>query len=225
MSTGRKISVIIVDDHEMVRRGAKSYLDAQGDIEVVGEAENGEQALEVAKTTIPDVALMDLVMPAMDGVETTRKLKTVSPRTQVVVLTSFHEDQHIFPALKAGAVSYLLKDVKAADLADAIRRAASGEATLHPRVAERVIREFRSEDPDTRNLFVTLSERELEVLSLIARGRSNAEIADQLFVSVGTVKGHVSNILGKLQLADRTQAAVYAWEQGLIRGKGPRAPE
>ncbi len=221
MSEAERISVLIVDDHEMVRRGAESYLDAQPDIWVVGEAESGEQALSVAEETAPDVVVMDLVMPGMDGVEATRLLKKASPRTQVIVLTSFHDDQHVFPALKAGAFSYLLKDVKAADLAEAIRRAARGEATLHPRVAERVIAEFRGGSLDKRNLFVDLSERELEVLRLIAKGQSNAEIAENLFVSVGTVKGHVSNILSKLHLADRTQAAVYAWQQGLIQEDRP----
>jgi two-component system, NarL family, response regulator LiaR len=216
MSERERITVLIVDDHEMVRRGAKSYLDAQEGIVVVGEAESGEQALVVARDTVPDVVLMDLVMPGMDGVEATRQLKKISPRSQVIVLTSFHDDHHVFPALKAGAFSYLLKDVKAADLAEAIRRVARGEATLHPRIAERVIQEFRGGMLDSRNLFVDLSERELEVLRLIAKGHPNARIAEELFVSVGTVKGHVSNILRKLQLADRTQAAVYAWEQGLI---------
>jgi len=216
MKNTEKITVVIADDHEMVRAGIKSYLEVQDDITVVGEGENGEQAVELVKDTVPQVVLLDLKMPGMDGIEAARKIKMASPRTQIIVLTSYHEDRHIFPALKAGAVSYLLKDVKAADLAQAVRGAAKGEAALHPRVAERVIREFRSDSPNTRNLFTDLSERELEVLSLIARGRSNSTIAEELFISVGTVKGHVSNILGKLQLADRTQAAVYAWEQGLI---------
>ncbi len=211
-----KICVVIIDDHDMVRRGIKSYLEAQKDLIVAGEAGNGGEALILIEDAVPDVVLMDLVMPGMDGIEAIRKCKAKSPRTQVIVLTSYHEDEHIFPALKAGAISYLLKDVKAAELADAIRRAARGEAILHPRVAERVIREFRGKEPGGYNLFVDLSERELEVLTLIARGRSNMNIADELCISVGTVKGHVSNILGKLQLADRTQAAVYAWEQGLV---------
>jgi len=216
MENPEKISVVIADDHEMVRAGVKSYLEVQEDITVVGEAENGEQVVELAAEMVPQVVLLDLKMPGMDGIEAARRIKKVSPRTQIIVLTSYHEDQHIFPALKAGAVSYLLKDVKAADLAKAIRGAAKGEAVLHPRVAERVIREFRSDSPNTRNLFTDLSERELEILSQIARGHTNSMIAEELFISVGTVKGHVSNILGKLQLADRTQAAVYAWEQGLI---------
>jgi len=211
------IKVMIVDDHEMVRRGAAGYLEAQDDIHVIAEAESGEEALKVVFEQVPDVVLMDLVMPGMDGVEATRKLKDLSPRTQIIILTSFHEDEHIFPALQAGAISYLLKDVKAAELVEAIRRAACGETTLHPRIAERVIMEFRVRDPDKRRLFMKLTEREMEILKLIAKGHTNKKIADQLVVSVGTVKGHVSNILSKLHLADRTQAAVYAWQEGLIQ--------
>jgi NarL family two-component system response regulator LiaR len=211
------ITVMIVDDHEMVRQGAAGYLEAQDDIHVIAEASSGEEALSMAKELVPDVVLMDLVMPGLDGVEATRRLKDDSPRTQIIILTSFHEDEHIFPALQAGAISYLLKDVKAAELVEAIRRAACGEATLHPRIAERVIKEFRVGDPDRQRLFTDLTEREMEVLKLIAGGYSNQKIADQLVISVGTVKGHVSNILGKLHLADRTQAAVYAWKEGLIQ--------
>lgn len=211
------ITVMIVDDHEMVRRGAAGYLEAQEDVHVIAEAESGEEALELALEHVPDVVLMDLVMPGMDGVEATRKLKDLSPRTQIIILTSYHEDEHIFPALQAGAISYLLKDVKAAELVEAIRCAARGEATLHPRIAERVIKEFRVRDPDRRRLFTELTEREMEVLKLIAKGYTNKKIADQLVVTVGTAKGHVSNILSKLHLADRTQAAVYAWQEGLIQ--------
>jgi NarL family two-component system response regulator LiaR len=207
---------MIVDDHEMVRHGAAGYLEAQDDIHVIAEAASGEEALSIAKECVPDVVLMDLVMPGLDGVEATRRLKDSSPRSQIIILTSFHEDEHIFPALQAGAISYLLKDVKAAELVEAIRRAACGEATLHPRIAERVIKEFRDGDTDRQGLFTDLTEREMEVLKLIASGNSNQKIADQLVISVGTVKGHVSNILGKLHLADRTQAAVYAWKEGLI---------
>jgi NarL family two-component system response regulator LiaR len=211
------ITVMIVDDHELVRHGAAGYLEAQEDIHVIAEAASGEEALMLGKEHVPDVVLMDLVMPGMDGVETTRKLKSLSPRTKTIILTSFHEDEHIFPALQAGAISYLLKDVKAIELVEAIRRAARGEATLHPRIAERVIKEFRVGDPDKRRLFTELTEREMEVLKLIAKGHTNKKIAEQLVVTVGTVKGHVSNILSKLHLADRTKAAVYAWQEGLIQ--------
>ena len=211
------ITVMIVDDHEMVRRGASSYLEAQPDISLVAQAGSGEEAVRLAQEFIPDVVLMDLVMPGMDGVEATRQLKRVSPRSQVVVLTSYHEDEHIFPALKAGALSYILKDINPNELADAIRKAASAEAVLHPRVAARVIKELQGAPRDTINVFTELSERELEVLKLIAEGRSNAAIAEHLVLSEKTVKGHVSNILSKLQLADRTQAAVFAWREGVVR--------
>jgi NarL family two-component system response regulator LiaR len=208
---------MIVDDHEMVRNGAKGYLEAQSEISVVAEAESGEEAVRLAREFIPDVVLMDLVMPGMDGVKATRKVKDISPRTQIIILTSFHEDEHIFPALQAGAISYLLKDVKATELVEAIRRAAKGEATLHPRVAARLIKQFSQVEPDRSNLFTELTDREVEVLRLIARGFTNQKIADDLVISIGTVKGHVSNILSKLHLADRTQAAVYAWKEGIVK--------
>jgi len=160
---------------------------------------------------------MDLVMPGMDGVEATRRVKNASPRTQIIVLTSFHQDEYIFPALQAGAISFLLKDVKASELLDAIRRAARGEATLHPRIAARVIKAFRSLEPGEATPFTMLTEREMEVLKLIAKGYPNDKIAEQLVISVGTVKGHVSNILSKLHLVDRTQAAAYAWQAGIVR--------
>src|SRR5512135_510729 len=138
------ITVMIVDDHEMVRKGARGYLEAQPDISVVAEAESGAEAVRLARETVPDVVLMDLVMPGMDGVEATRQVKDVSPRTRIIILTSYHEDEHIFPALQAGAISYLLKDVKAPELVEAIQRAAKGEASLHPRVAARLIKQLNS---------------------------------------------------------------------------------
>jgi NarL family two-component system response regulator LiaR len=211
------ITVMIVDDHEMVRQGAAGYLEAQEDITVVAEAESGEQAIQLVREHIPDVVLMDLVMPGMDGVEATRRVKDISPRTQIIVLTSYHQDEHIFPALQAGAISYLLKDVKAGELVEAIRRAALSEATLHPRIAARVIKEFRSGTVDKSSPFSILTEREMEVLKLIAKGHTNTKISEELVITVGTVKGHVSNILSKLHLADRTQAAVYAWQKGIVR--------
>jgi NarL family two-component system response regulator LiaR len=188
------ITVMIVDDHEMVRRGASSYLEAQPDISLVAQAGSGEEAVKLAQEFIPDVVLMDLVMPGMDGVEATRRVKNISPRTQIVILTSFHQDEFVFPALQAGAISYLLKDVKATELLDAIRCAARGETTLHPRIAARVIKTFSSLENKEATPFTALTERELEVLKLIAKGCSNDKIADQLVISVGTVKGHVSNI-------------------------------
>lgn len=153
----------------------------------------------------------------VDGVEATRRVKKVSPRTQVVVLTSYHEDEHIFPAIRAGALSYVLKDIGSTELADVVRKAAQGEAVINPRVAARLVQEVRGSRGVSPNPFTELTEREIEVLRLIADGLSNATIADQLVISEKTVKGHVSNILGKLHLADRTQAAVYAWREGIVR--------
>jgi NarL family two-component system response regulator LiaR len=212
----RKISILIVDDHEVVRQGLKAYLDAQPDFKVVGEASSGEDAVRLASDYLPDVVLMDLVMGGMGGVQATRRVKDVTPRTQIVVLTSYHQDEFIFPALQAGAISYVLKDVGMDDLVDTIRKAAQGEAVLHPRVAERVIHEINGAKRAVYNPFTELTNREMEILRLIARGLSNSEIADNLVISENTVKGHVSNILSKLHLADRTQAAVFAWEQGLV---------
>ena len=211
------ISVLLVDDHAMVRQGVKAFLVTQPDLSVVGEAGSGEEAIKLAAQLIPDVILMDLIMPSMDGVEATRRVKQVSPRSQIVVLTSYHEDEHIFPALKAGALSYILKDVSAEELAAAVRKAAAGEAVLHPRVAARVIKELQGRRAEAPNPFTELSERELEVLKLIADGMSNAGMAEKLVLSEKTIKGHVSNILSKLHLVDRTQAAVYAWREGVVR--------
>lgn len=211
------ITVLLVDDHAMVRQGVRTFLETQADLSVVGEAGSGKGAVELAAQHVPDVILMDLIMPDMDGVEATRKVKQVSPRSQVVVLTSYHEDEHIFPALKAGALSYVLKDMSAEELAEAVRKAARGEAVLHPRVAARVIQELQGLRSDKVNPFTELSERELEVLKLIADGMSNAEMAARLVLSEKTIKGHVSNILSKLHLVDRTQAAVYAWREGIVR--------
>jgi NarL family two-component system response regulator LiaR len=212
-----RVTVLLVDDHEMVRRGVRAFLETRPDITVVAEAGSGEEAVELAAEHAPDVALMDLIMPGMDGVEATRRLTARSPRTKVVMLTSYHDDEHIFPAIRAGALSYVLKEVGPEELADAVRKAAAGEAVLHPRVAARVVRELHGARRDEPNAFRELSDRELEVLRLIADGLNNAEIASRLYLSEKTVKSHVSNILGKLHLADRTQAAVYAWRQGVVR--------
>jgi NarL family two-component system response regulator LiaR len=210
------ITILIVDDHAMVRQGVRAFLDTQPDLKVIGEAANGEEGLKLAIQFVPDVVLMDLVMPGMDGVEATRQLKRASPRSQVVVLTSYHDDEYIFPAIRAGALSYVLKDIGPRDLADVVRKAATGEVVLNPRVAARVIQELQSLRGTQANPFTELSERELEVLRLIAAGLSNAEMAEKLVLSEKTIKGHVSNILSKLHLVDRTQAAVYAWREGIV---------
>ncbi len=213
------ITVLIVDDHAVVRQGVRAALEARETFTVVGEAESGAEAVRRVADVVPDVVLMDLLMPDMHGVEATRQIKRLSPRTQVVVLTSHHDDEHIFPALRAGAISYLLKSVKMDELADAVRRAAQGEATLHPRVAARVIHELQGvkSDRDALNPFAELTDRELEILKLIATGMTNHEMTTHLVISEHTVKGHVSNILSKLHLADRTQAAVFAWREGVVR--------
>jgi NarL family two-component system response regulator LiaR len=213
----KPITVLLVDDHEVVRKGLCASLEAHREFTVVGEAASGVEAVKLAREHVPDVILMDLTMPGMDGVEATRQVKNISPRTQVIVLTSYHEDEHIFPALQAGATSYILKDVTMDELAEAIQRTAQGEATLHPRVAARVIQELHGAKHLELNPFTELTDREMEVLKLIAKGLGNSEIAEQLVISEHTVKGHVSNILSKLHLADRTQAAVYAWREGIIR--------
>ena len=209
------ISVLIVDDHEVVRRGLRTYLETIPDMRVSGEAATGEKAVLMVQENAPDVLLIDLIMPGMDGLEATRRIKVISPRTQVVVLTSYDQDEYIFPALQAGAISYVLKDMKMDDLADAIRKAASSEAFLHPRVAMRVIKSLRGEIPgETMRNCMTV--REMEILKMIAHGLSNSQIAQELVISEYTVKGHVSNILSKLQLTDRTQVAVFAWQQGIV---------
>jgi NarL family two-component system response regulator LiaR len=214
---GEKISVLIVDDHKVVRQGVKAFLETQPNIIVVAEADSGELGVELAAEHVPDVVLMDLVMPGLDGVETTRRVKQASPRTQIIVLTSYYQDEFIFPAIRAGALSYLLKDAEPEELAEAVRKAARGEAVLHPRVAARVVQELHGAKQDTPNAFTELSGRELEVLRLIADGLNNADIAEKLVISEKTVKSHVSNILSKLHLGDRTQAAVYAWREGVVR--------
>jgi NarL family two-component system response regulator LiaR len=212
------ITILIVDDHAVVRHGARAFLDAQPDFTVVGDVGSGGEAVLLAADLAPDVVLMDLVMPGLDGVQATRLVKQKSPCSQVIVLTSYHEDEQIFPAIRAGALSYLLKDISLPDLADAIRKAARGEVVLHPHVAARVVQELEGGAPQDTASFAHLSEREREVLHLIAEGLSNAEIAARLVLSEKTVKSHVRNILGKLHLADRTQAAIFAWRQGLMGG-------
>lgn len=211
------ITVLLIDDHEVVRQGVRVFLDTQPDIGVVAEASSGEEGVKLASEHAPDIVLMDLVMPGMDGVEATRQVKAVSPRSRVIVLTSYHQDEHVFPAIRAGAFSYLLKDIGSSELADAVRKAARGETVLHPRVAARVVQELHGAAWNADNPFTQLSEREMEVLRQIADGLNNAEIAERLMISEKTVKSHVSNILSKLHLADRTQAAVLAWRKGIVR--------
>ena len=206
------ISVLIVDDHPIVRQGLHQLLEIQDGIEVVGEADSGKAAVKLVAELLPDVVLMDLIMGEMGGIDATREVRKISPHTQVVVLTSYHEDALIFPAIKAGALSYLLKNSLPEDVVDAVRAAARREARLHSRIAGRLMQEVAG----TRPSVDVLTPRELEVLKLIALGMSNKQIANALHVSQKTVKTHVSNLLSKLQLADRTQAAVYALRQRLV---------
>ncbi len=210
------ITIFIVDDHAVVRQGIRTLLGMQLDLQVVGEAESAETALHLIEELIPDVVLMDLLLPGMNGVEATRQIKRISPSTQVVVLTSYAEDEHIFPALRAGAISYILKDIRPRALAESLRKAVRGESVLHSQVAARMIQEVRETKRKIPPAFAELTPRELEVLHLLADGSSNAVIAEHLMLSDKTVRGYISNILGKLHVTDRTQAAVFAWQQGLM---------
>lgn len=212
------IKVLLVDDHKIVRQGVRAFLQTLADIQVVSEADSGDAALAAVGQYLPDVVLMDLEMPGnLDGIAATRRIRNLRPETQVIVVTSHHQDEYIFPAVRAGAISYLLKDVEPEELADSIRKAAHGEATLDSRVASRIVHELQGLRKEEINPFTELSEREFDVLRLVAAGRSNAEIAETLFIGASTVKTHIGNILKKLHLADRTQAAVYAWKEGIVR--------
>lgn len=215
------ISVLIVDDHAVVRRGLRAFLESEGDIKVVGEAQDGAQALQQAQQLLPDVVLMDLVMPGMNGITAIREIRAVCSKSRVLVLTSFSEDDKIFPSIKAGALGYILKDTPAEDLGRAIRSVARGEFLLHPEIAGKVLAELSSlgQEPPPQT---SLTPREMEVLHLVAQGQTNHEIARNLCISIKTVKAHIGNILSKLHMADRTQAAVYAVRQGLVPGNGPK---
>ena len=215
------IRVLLVDDQALFREGLETLLSVHKDIQVVGQASNGQEAIEVAQQVHPDVVLMDVRMPILNGVRATRRLKKALSQCRVIVLTTFDDDEYVFDALRAGAVGYLLKDVPSARLVQAIRATARGESILEPSVAAKVIAEFTRvsslvPSAQMEQLAEPLSERELEILALIARGGSNKEIADQLFIAEGTVKNHVTHILGKLGVRDRTQAALKARELGLL---------
>lgn len=217
------IRVLLVDDQALFREGLRTLLSIWEDIDVVAEAGNGREALEQTAVYQPDVVLMDLRMPELDGVAATRHLQATHPSSRVIVLTTFDDDEHVFDGLRAGAVGYLLKDVSSDKLVEAIRAAARGESFLQPSVAAKVLAEFSrmrpaGSGPDTSSpeLAEPLSEREVEILQLVATGASNREIAAQLYIAEGTVKNHVTNILGKLGVRDRTQAALKARDLGLL---------
>jgi NarL family two-component system response regulator LiaR len=209
------IRVLIVDDHAVVRRGLRTFLELQDEIEVVGEAEDGGEAVAAVEELAPDVVLMDLVMPRVDGIEAIRQVRERRPATRVIALTSFIDDDKLFPAVRAGAAGYLLKDVQPQELVAAIRTVHGGESLLHPAAAARLMAEVASDD-GRADPAALLTRREREVLVLIARGLPNKVIARDLGVSEKTVKTHVSNLLGKLGLTDRTQAALYAVREGLL---------
>jgi len=212
--TQTPIRVLIVDDHAIVRKGTRALLATERDIEVVGEADNGAEAVALAQTLHPSVILMDLVMPRMDGIEATRQITSRQPEVRILVLTSFAADDKVFPAIKAGALGYLLKDSGPEELVQAIRQVHRGEPSLEPSIARKVLSELTHppKQPPTTD---PLTERELMVLRLVAQGRSNRDIAEQLVIAEITVRTHVSNILSKLHLASRTQAALYALREGL----------
>jgi NarL family two-component system response regulator LiaR len=215
-SIKRPIRVLLVDDHAVVRKGMRALLERELGVEVVGEAEDGEEAVHVADRLRPDVILMDLEMPRLNGIEATRQISASRAESRVVVLTSHAADEDVFPALKAGALGYLLKHSAPEDVVQAIYRAHRGETVLHPAIARMVLQELnRPAQPRQTRTTEPLSEREVEVLRLLARGLSNQEIADTLVVGEATVRSHVSSILRKLQLASRTQAALYALREGL----------
>ncbi|GJM39961.1 MAG: DNA-binding response regulator [Ardenticatenaceae bacterium] len=215
------IRILLVDDQALFREGLHTLLSVHDDLQVVGEASNGQEAIEAVKRLSPDVVLMDLRMPLLDGVAATRQITESASSSRVIVLTTFDDDDYVFDGLRAGAVGYLLKDVPSAKLVEAIRAAARGESFLQPSVAAKVVAEFsrmtepKKTDPQ-QALVEPLSDRELQILGVLATGASNREIAHQLYITEGTVKNHVTNILGKLGVRDRTQAALKAKEMGLI---------
>ncbi len=205
------IRVLIVDDHAVVRQGLRMFLKADPELRVVGEAADGKEAVRMAREYQPDVVLMDVLMPVMDGIHATREIRAENPRIQVLALTSVLEDAHIIDAIRAGAAGYLLKDIEGPDLRKAIKATAAGQAQMSPQVAARLMQEVRN--PPSAS---TLTVREVQVLKLLAGGRSNKQIAHQLKISEETVKNHVSNILSKLNLTSRTQAALYAVRSGIV---------
>jgi len=205
------IKVLLIDDHEMVRLGVSAYLSAQPDMEVVGEAESGEKGVELALQLRPDIILMDLVMEPMDGIEATKQIISAWPEAKIMIVTSFVDDDKVYPVIQAGAVSYVLKTSKASEIANAIRATFHGQSVFEPEVTGKMINRKQSLPHEQ------LTSREMEVLLLIAQGKTNQEIAEQLFISLKTVKVHVSNILAKLDVQDRTQAVIYAFKHGLVK--------
>jgi two-component system, NarL family, response regulator LiaR len=216
MTTTGKIRVLIADDHQVVRQGLRGFLELQEDIELVSEAEDGISAVNMAKQYAPDVVLMDLVMPKLDGIEAISQIKANNPNTKVIALTSFTDDDKVFPAIQAGASSYLLKDITPSNLVEAIRAVHRGESRLHPDITRKLMEQIAHSVSPVHSLHPDdLTEREIGVIRLVAQGRNNHDIAQELVISEKTVKTHISNILSKLHLEDRTQLAIYAIKNGL----------
>lgn len=211
------IRILLADDHEMVRIGVSAYLQAQPDMDVVAEAVNGQEAVDMALQHKPDIILMDMVMPIMNGAEATREIVQKWPEAKVMIVTSFIDDDKVYPALEAGAISYLLKTSKASHIADSIRKTLSGDAVLEPEVTNKMMKRMRQGSEHA--LHEDLTDREIEVLLLMAEGKTNQDIADTLFIALKTAKTHVSNILSKLEVSDRTQAVIYAFEHQLVTPK------
>lgn len=209
------IRILIADDHHVVRRGLAFFLKTQREIEIIGEAVNGKEAVEQARNLKPDLILMDLVMPEMDGIQATKLIKSELPEIKIMMLTSFSDQDHVIPALEAGASGYQLKDIEPDELIISIKKIMDGENQLHPKATSHLLANL-SNKKEEGNLLSELTKRELDVLKEIARGKSNKEIASSLFITEKTVKTHVSNLLSKLELADRTQAALYAVKNQLV---------
>lgn len=209
------IKVLLIDDHEMVRIGVSAYLSVQQDIEVIGEAGDGKQGVDLALSLRPDIILMDLVMECMNGIDATKAILEEWPEAKVLIVTSFLDDEKVYPALEAGAIGYMLKTSKASDIADAVRAAYRGQKVLEPEVTDKMMKKFQYKTK--RSLHDDLTNREMEILTLMTEGKANKEIADELFITLKTVKTHVSNILSKLEVQDRTQAVIYAFKNGIIR--------
>ena len=209
------IKVLFVDDHEMVRIGVSAYLSAQSDIEVIGEADNGLKAVELAMELRPDIILMDLVMPEMDGIEATKRIIDKWPEAKIIIVTSFLDDEKVYPALEAGATSYMLKTSKASEIARAVRSTFQGQSVLEPEVTGKMMEKLRR--PKITQLHDQLTNREMEILLLMTQGKTNQEIADELYIALKTAKVHVSNILSKLAVQDRTQAVIYAFKHSLVQ--------
>lgn len=214
----KKIKILIADDHAFIRESTRRILEQESDLEVIGEAGDGEEAVRLATSFKPDVAIIDISMPKLDGIEATKQIKALCPTIAVLILSAYDDDQFVFSLLEAGAAGYLLKSVRGREIVDAVRAVYSGESVLHPAVARKVLNRFArpSTDAEAKKLSESLSDREMEVLKLVTKGLSNKDIADELCLSVRTVQGHLANIFNKLQVSSRTEAVVHALKQGWV---------